>query len=99
MTAKKSPQVWFFIILLAALAVWGVLLAVGAFLGGPPSLARHFDIRKPLIVLACVGLFVGLWGWALFSRHKRLARESANAAEEARAMSGGHQPAEPGPRK
>jgi hypothetical protein len=99
---KKSPHAWFFPALMLALVVWGVLLAVGAFLGpgmgkparsidagdqqetltkegdkpasatAPQHTQRNFDIRKPLIVGACVGVFVGGWGLALWARQRRL---------------------------
>lgn len=47
------------------------------------TLARPFDVRKPLIVLGCVGLFLGGWGLALRSRQKRLAKNARDAAEQA----------------
>ncbi len=49
------------------------------------TLARPFDVRKPLIVLASVGLFLGGWALALRGRQKRLQRTAAEAVEQARA--------------
>jgi len=48
-------------------------------------LARPFDVRKPLIVVACMGLFLGGWALALRSRHKRLQRAEAERVEQAAA--------------
>lgn len=51
----------------------------------PKALARPFDVRKPLIVVGFVGLFLGAWGLALRSRHQRLQRAAESAAEQQRA--------------
>ncbi len=59
--------------LTAALAAWGLYLALGAFFGGfgkgnlPPSFWRS------LVVLACMGSFLGFW-WLLI-----LTRKSGNS--------------------
>lgn len=39
------------------------------------ALNRSFDYRKPLVVVASVGLFVAIWGALLYSRQRRLARD------------------------
>lgn len=51
----------------------------------PESLARPFDVRKPLIVVGFVGLFLGAWGLALRSRQQRLLRAAESAVEQERA--------------
>ena len=53
------------------LLVWGALLALGAYL-----FRGQHDLRKPLIILACVGVFVGFWGLLLFFNRRRLLRGS-----------------------
>jgi hypothetical protein len=93
---KKSPTlVWFFPVLIAALVVWGGLLALGTYLGpefwaeptedGAPALVPPFDVRKPLIVMGVLAVFLGVWGLALRSRSQRLKRRAADAIEEQRA--------------
>ena len=52
-----------------ALIVWGALLALGAYV-----FRGQHDLRKPLIILACVGTFVGFWGVALWINRGRLLR-------------------------
>ena len=40
------------------LTVWGIAQAIGAY-------SFNHDPRRPLIVLACVGAFLGFWVWLL----------------------------------
>ena len=49
------------------LIVWGTLLALGAYV-----FRGQYDYRKPLIVMACVGVFVGFWGILLWANRGRL---------------------------
>lgn len=53
--------------IIAALAVWGIYLAIGSYLslGGG---TRPLDIRRALIVLACMGGFLLFWGVLLWNR-------------------------------
>lgn len=44
------------------------------------ALNRSFDYRKPLVVVASVGLFVAVWGALLYSRQRRLARDNNTAS-------------------
>ena len=55
--------------LMAALLVWGSLHALGTYLYG------NHDFRKPLIVYACMGVFLGGWGLMLWQRSRRLRHE------------------------
>jgi hypothetical protein len=50
-----------------ALLAWGGLLALGAFL-----FRGQYDVRKPFIILACVGVFVGFWGLMIWVHRGRL---------------------------
>ena len=50
--------------LFVALAVWGVYLAIGAYV-------YRQDVRRPLIVLGCVATFLGVWLLLLIGRHRR----------------------------
>ena len=51
--------------IMLALVVWGVIQALGSWL-------FNHDPRRPLIVLACVGGFLGFWLAALAARRRRL---------------------------
>lgn len=94
----KSSTRWFFPTVMGALVVWGALVAVGSYLGpefwgssnaaadqAPPALVQPFDYRKPVIVITCMLLFLGVWALALRSRERRLSREQANASEATKA--------------
>jgi hypothetical protein len=50
--------------LFVALALWGMYLAVGAYL------YKH-DVRRPLIVLGCMMAFLGIWLLLLVGRNRR----------------------------
>jgi len=56
---------------IAALALWGVYLAVGSYLGLAEG-TRGYDIRRGLIVLACMSGFLLFWGALLWNRQRRL---------------------------
>jgi hypothetical protein len=91
MSSPAQPHTPFFRHFMTALVVWGTLVALRAFIGPefwsrepaaaattrPYSLTPAFDIRKPLIIVGTVGLFVGGWGWLLYQRQRRMNRESA----------------------
>lgn len=49
-----------------ALFVWGSIHAVGAY-------RYNYDLRKPLIVYACVGFFIGFW-WLMLAVRRRAQR-------------------------
>ena len=51
--------------IMAALVVWGLFHAVGAW-------TLNHDARRPLIVLACVAAFLGFWLSLLAARRRRL---------------------------
>jgi hypothetical protein len=52
-----------------AVLVWGAILAAGAW-------TFNHDIRRPLVVMACVLGFLGFWGAMLASRRRRTERSS-----------------------
>jgi membrane protein DedA with SNARE-associated domain len=67
MTNKK----WLPLVLLAvALVVWAGLFAAGAYLE-PSADQPHHDLRKPLIILGAMALFLTFWGLALWLRARR----------------------------
>lgn len=53
------------------LLVWGSLLAFGAY-----AFQGQYDFRKPLIIMACVGAFIGFWGLMLWANWGRLQQGS-----------------------
>jgi hypothetical protein len=57
-------------VLVGALVVWTSLLALGAFLNLGADKPQH-DIRKPLAILGALGLFLAVWGLALWQRSRR----------------------------
>ena len=64
------------ILLLAALAAWGLYHAIGAFL-------FNHDVRRGLIVLACMAVFLGWWMLLLRYRTKtRNVRSRAAGADD-----------------
>ena len=64
-----------FVILMASLGVWTVLLAIGAFLYG-----YRQDVRKPLIVIGAMFVFLGGWMVLLLIRATR--NSAQNQARE-----------------
>jgi Flp pilus assembly protein TadB len=54
--------------IMGAIVVWGAFHAFGAW-------TLNHDARRPLIVLACVGAFLGFWLVMLSARRRRLERE------------------------
>ncbi len=57
-------------ILAAGLVIWAALFALGAYLESGADQPRH-DFRKPLIILATMGVFLTFWGLALWLRRRR----------------------------
>jgi hypothetical protein len=71
MSTDKSRKNWRpIVILAAALVVWAALLALGAFFELGADQPRR-DLRKPLLVLGTMALFLSLWGLALWHRSRR----------------------------
>lgn len=67
----NRPQPWLaFGLIAAALVVWAGLFALGAYLEWGADRPRH-DLRKPLIILACMAGFLTFWGAALWLRAGR----------------------------
>ena len=71
---NESKQTWLPIGLIAgALAAWGGLLALGAFLA-PADEAASSDHRKLLVVAATTGVYLLLWGLVLWIRSAKVRR-------------------------
>ncbi len=62
MTTADRSRRWTVAAIAAALALWGVLLAVGAYLGGETG---QPNLRRGLVVAAAVLSFLALWGVVL----------------------------------
>jgi len=59
--------------LVAAVAIWGLLLAIGSYLGIDEQTPSR-DIRRFLVMAGASGLFLTLWVGALFLGKRRLGR-------------------------
>ncbi|RCS40725.1 hypothetical protein DTL42_25520 [Bremerella cremea] len=57
--------------IIAALALWGIYLAIGSYLGMGEK-TRQFDIRRGLIVAGCMATFLLFWGALLWNRQRNL---------------------------
>ncbi|MHC2069087.1 hypothetical protein ACYFX5_16575 [Bremerella sp. T1] len=71
MASQSKNAGYLLAVVIAALAVWGIYLAIGSYLGLADG-TRGFDIRRGLIVIACMGGFLLFWGALLWNRQRRL---------------------------
>ncbi len=55
--------------IMLAVLVWGAVLAAGAW-------TFNHDVRRPIVVMACVLGFLGFWKAMLDARRRRLERSS-----------------------
>jgi hypothetical protein len=67
----SRPKIWLPLGLLAAgLVIWAGFFALGAYLQVGADLPRH-DLRKPLIIMGSMAIFLSFWGLALWIRARR----------------------------
>jgi type VI protein secretion system component VasK len=67
-------KTWLPVLLIAgALATWGILLALGAYLAPGDAAAGH-DFRKLWVVAGMVGGFLLLWSGVLWAGARRVRR-------------------------
>ena len=57
--------------IVAALAAWGIILALGAYFA-PGGVDEGRDFRKLWVVAAMVALFLSLWGSVLWIRARKV---------------------------
>lgn len=76
---RKGPTKTYYAIglIIGALALWGIYLAVGTYLGMGEGPEQQFDIRRPLIVIACMGAFLLFWVGLLWNRQRVLRRRES----------------------
>lgn len=60
--------------IIAALALWGVYLAIGSYLGLAEG-TRQFDLRRGLIVFTFMGGFLLFWGALLWHRSRNMSSD------------------------
>jgi hypothetical protein len=60
--------------LTAALAAWGLYLALGAFFGGFGKENLPQSVLRSGVVLVCVGGFLGIWWFLMLTRKSRNSR-------------------------
>ncbi len=71
--AMNNPQrrIWLPLLLLAvALLIWAGFFATGAYLQLGADRPQH-DLRKPLLIMGSMAIFLSLWGLALWTRSRR----------------------------
>lgn len=87
MTPEDKNQ-WLPVAVIAgALAAWGLLLAVGAWLA-PSDPGATRDFRKLWVVAAMVAVFLTMWGGVLWARARRVRRQRAEAAKNSGSEAG-----------
>ena len=57
-------------VLAVVLVAWAAMFAAGAYLQLGADAPRH-DLRKPLIIMGCMAVFLGVWGIALWNRARK----------------------------
>jgi uncharacterized membrane protein len=57
-------------VLAVVLVAWAGMFATGAYLQLGADTPKH-DLRKPLIIMGCMAIFLGVWGLALWKRSRR----------------------------
>jgi type VI protein secretion system component VasK len=71
---SPSRKTWFpFALLAAALVAWAALFAAGAYLELGADQPQR-DLRKPLIVMGTMAVFLFVWGLALWARSRRVGK-------------------------
>jgi hypothetical protein len=69
--SDKTRKIWLPLGLLAiALLIWAAFFALGAYLQIGADEPKH-DLRKPLIIMGSMTIFLLLWGLALWARARR----------------------------
>lgn len=54
-------------LIMGGLLVWGIYVAVGSYL-------YNFDVRRAVVVLASVGMFLGFWLLLLWNQARKKGR-------------------------
>jgi hypothetical protein len=57
-------------VLAVVLVAWAAMFAAGAYLQLGADQPKH-DLRKPLIIMGCMVVFLTVWGIALWKRSRR----------------------------
>jgi hypothetical protein len=69
--SDKTRKIWFPLGVLAiVLLIWAAFFALGAYLQIGADEPKH-DLRKPLIIMGSMTIFLLLWGLALWARARR----------------------------
>lgn len=71
MASQSKSTVYLMVGVIAALALWGIYLAIGSYLGLAEG-TRAYDIRRGLIVFACMSGFLLFWGVLLWNRKRSM---------------------------
>ena len=68
---SSRAQLTLLIVITLALAAWGIYLAIGAYFGGFGGENLAHDFRRSIVVLACMGFFLGGWWTLVLTRKPR----------------------------
>jgi hypothetical protein len=74
MSTQPDPrrvQIKVLVVLTVALAAWGIYHAIGAYFGGFGEENLRYDFRRSLVVLGCMGAFLGFWWFLVLTRKIR----------------------------
>jgi hypothetical protein len=79
---QSEPGRRLIVLLAAALATWGLYQAVGAFL-------FNHDVRRGLVVFACMAAFLGWWLLLVRHRTKKKSEQARFAGADQRTVQNG----------
>ena len=68
---SSNPVRWAIVLIVLAVAAWGVFHAVGAY-------QLNHNPWRAVMVVGCVAAYLGFWGAMLAARRARLARQTKN---------------------
>ena len=61
-------------LLTVSLLAWGSFHAIGAYFGGFGGENLQHDFRRAMVVLGCMGVFLGIWWLLILTRKPRNSR-------------------------
>lgn len=73
---SKKQAVWLIVV---GVIGWGLFLAIGSARGGVDPAGGSFlkpDVRRGLMIMACVAGFLGFWAAMLAARKRRLGSDA-----------------------
>jgi hypothetical protein len=68
---ERAPK-HLLLMIFAGVLVWGIIHMIGSWIGGQPGIKLRNDLVRGLIVLVCVGIFLGGWRLLLNTQKPRV---------------------------